>query len=270
MAETWAFIKMDGTGNDFIIFDRRAMSAPQLSADTVKALADRNHPTTKGCDQLIVLSDTDDADVHMRIYNADGGEVDACGNATRCVGWLLGGDVLIETAVGLLQAKRDGKASISVDMGEPKFDWQDIPLVEERDTLHTDISAGALSDAVCVSMGNPHAVFFVEDADNTDVTTHGPKLENDSLFPERANIGVAQIIDRDTIRLRVWERGTGETQACGTGACAAAIAANRRDLANRDVTIHVNGGTLHISWEENNHVILSGEVYEHFRGEVEI
>ena len=267
------FIKMHGLGNDFVIVDaRRRGFAPD--AGQVRAIAHRR--TGIGFDQLITLRRPSDraVDAAFTIHNADGGEVDACGNAARCVAWMAmqesGRDsVRLETAAGLLAARRAGPLAVAVDMGEPRFGWRDIPLAEERDTLHLGLSRGPLADAAAVSMGNPHAVFFVDDAEAVDLAALGPALEHDTLFPERANIGVAENRGADRMRLRVWERGAGLTMACGTGACAALVAAHRRGHAGRRATIELDGGPLEIAWGEDNRVTMTGPVAVSFRGAID-
>jgi diaminopimelate epimerase len=222
-----------------------------------------------GFDQAMVLYPPKNplADVYCDIWNADGGMVGACGNGTRCVAWYMMRDtgldhVVIETQAGLLGASKADADGISVDMGEPLIEWAQIPLSEPMDTLKLlGFDEFKLTNPVAVNMGNPHCVFFVENADLAPVQEVGPKIEHDPLFPERTNVGFAQIISRNQIRLRVWERGVGETKACGTGACAALVAGVRRDLCERDVTIKVNGGTLAIDWRaSDNHVIMTGPI----------
>jgi diaminopimelate epimerase len=264
------FIKMHGLGNDFVVLDARK-HALVIDAAQARAIADRRRGV--GCDQLIVIEPPhrSGAAAFMRIRNADGGEVEACGNAARCVGALLLGEmgakrVAIETGAGLLEAEAGGDGGITVDLGPARTGWREIPLARDSDTAHVPLEAGPLRDPVCTSMGNPHATFFVADAEAVDLATLGPKLEHDPLFPERANIGVAQILGRQRIRLRVWERGAGLTLACGTGACAALVAASRRGLADRSAEILVDGGKLHVVWREDGHVTLSGAVAESFRG----
>ena len=261
------FIKMHGLGNDFVVLDARA--APlRLSADQVRAIADRRAGV--GCDQLITLERAERADVFMRIHNADGGEVEACGNGARCVARLLMEEratdhVSIETEVGLLRAESAGE-QVAVDMGAPRLDWTEIPLAEARDTLHLGLERGPLADPVGVNMGNPHAVFFVAEAEAVDLAALGPELETDSLFPERANIGVAEVRGKADIRLRVWERGVGLTKACGTGACAALVAAARRGLTGRGASVTLDGGVLEIEWQGDNHVRMTGPVATSFMG----
>ena len=229
-----------------------------------------------GCDQIVVLEPPANgrADVFLRFRNADGGEVDACGNGTRCAAALVmaetGRDNLtIETGAGLLSVRAAGPGRIAVDMGEARTAWADIPLAREMDTLHLDLKRGPLADPVAVNVGNPHAVFFVDDAAAVDLATLGPELEHDPLFPERANIEAAQVTGADTLRVRVWERGTGITRACGTGACAAAVAAVRRELTGRRVTVVLDGGPLEIEWREDGHVMMTGPVATVFTGELD-
>lgn len=265
-----AFLKMHGLGNDFVVFDRRNGGVP-LSAAEAKRVADRKLGI--GADQVItLLPDGDGADVFMQINNADGSEVAACGNATRCVARVLfdelGRDVMVRTRADLLTA-RQGSAGIAVDMGAPGLEWRDIPLALEMDTLALPLASQIepqLADPVAVSMGNPHAVFFVSDADDVDMELIGPPLEHDSLFPERANINVATIRSRDHIRLRVWERGVGLTMACGTGACATLVAAVRRGLSERRAIVELDGGELIIEWRDDHHVIMEGPAALSFSG----
>lgn len=257
---------MDGTGNDFVIFDAREKKL-ELNAAQVKHIADRGNKITGGCDQVIIVESSKSADCFMRIYNADGGEVESCGNASRCVAWILMEEkqkdvVAIDTAGGIVHARRVGRRRVCVDMGTPRLEWRSIPLAREEDTLHLPLKSGALSDPVGVNMGNPHAVFFVPDVERIDLQTHGPMLERHALFPERANIGVAQIISADKIKLRVFERGAGETLACGTGACAALVAASRRGLTGREATIQLKGGELQVEWNTGGHVLMTGDVSE--------
>ncbi len=265
-----AFIKMHGLGNDFVVVDARARAFSPAPAH-VRALADRR--TGVGCDQLIVIENPTNglADAFMRIRNADGGEVAACGNAARCVAALLMREkgarhAVIETTAGLLNAEAADGGLISVDMGRVRFDWRDIPLAEAADTLHLGIEAGPLRDPVAVNVGNPHAVFFVEDAECAPIELFGPVIERHPLFPERTNVEAAQVLARDRIRLRVWERGVGLTRACGTGACAAAVAAGRRGLADRKVTVMLDGGSLRIEWLPNDHVLMIGPAATSFTG----
>ena len=254
---------MHGLGNDFVIFDGR--DAPvEMTQARVRTLADRR--TGIGCDQLIVLEPSDRADVRMRIWNSDGGEVESCGNAARCVALLLGNAGWIETAGGLLAASADG-STVTVDMGEPSFGWDEIPLAYPMDTAAMPVGWEALSEPFAVNVGNPHIVFFVEDARAVELERLGPLIENDPLFPERINVNVASI-EPGAVRLRVWERGSGLTQACGTGACATAVAAVSRRLAASPVEIRLPGGSLNLAWEPGNTIAMSGPASLVFEGEV--
>ncbi len=268
-----AFTKMHGLGNDFVVIDARR-HALSLGAEAARRIADRHRGV--GCDQVIVIEPARNgaADAFMRIVNADGSEVAACGNAARCVAALLMQDegrdsARIETLAGLLEAEGLAGGIVAVDMGAPGLGWRDIPLAEPCDTLHLDIASGPLKDPVAVSMGNPHAVFFVPDADAIDLAALGPGLEHHKMFPDRANIGVVALRARDDLRVRVWERGAGLTLACGTGACAALVASVRRGLAERRATVTLDGGPLAIEWREDDHVLMSGPVAVAFTGALE-
>ena len=264
------FAKMHGLGNDFVVFDARG--APlALDGARVRAIADRR--TGVGCDQVIVVEPPRNGgtDAYLRFWNQDGGEVAACGNGTRCAARLLLDEteqtsMILETDAGRLTAQEAGGGQVRVDMGPARLDWRDIPLARATDTLHVAVGAGPLGDAVAVNMGNPHAVFFVDDVDAVPLEALGPGLETDPLFPEHANIGVAQRLADDCLRLRVWERGAGLTQACGTGACAAAVAGARRGLTGRSVTVVLDGGELGILWREDGHVEMTGPTAASFTG----
>jgi diaminopimelate epimerase len=265
------FVKMHGLGNDFVVFDFR--EAPlRLDASQAQAIADRK--TGIGCDQLITLLPDESADAFMRIQNADGDEVDACGNASRCVGAMLMDEsgsqsITLQTNAGLLVCSRDGDSSIvSVDMGVPALDWQTIPLSREMDTIQGDFEHGPVGGPGFANIGNPHAVFFVDDAEAIAVDKIGPEIETDPLFPERINVEFAQIISPELIRMRVWERGVGITRACGTGACATMVAASRRGLVGREATIRLDGGDLHLTWDDNDHIIMTGDTHTAYRGQV--
>lgn len=257
------FVKMHGLGNDFVVLDSRETEMPAITQRLAAALADRK--TGIGCDQLIQLGPSTMADLHMRIFNADGGEVAACGNATRAVGLLHGRAARIETLAGILHASpADG--GIAVDMGRPRLEWQEIPLAYAMDTHALPVAWDELEGPCAVSMGNPHAVFFVPECNAVPLDRLGPEIEHDPLFPERVNVNVATVISRQAIRLRVWERGAGETRACGTGACATAVAAMRRGLTDREVTVSLAGGDLAIAWREDGTVLMTGPAVESFRG----
>lgn len=254
---------MHGLGNDFVVLDGRAQALPAMDAQLAAALADRR--TGIGCDQLIVLEPSTAADFRMRIFNSDGSEVEACGNATRAVGLLHGRPATIETLGGLLRAE-PASAGIAVELPAPRLEWQQIPLAYAMDTLAMPVGWDGLDGPVAVNVGNPHAVFFVDDVDAVALAGIGPEIEHDPLFPERVNVNVAQVTAPDAIRLRVWERGAGETRACGTGACATAIAAMRRGLTGRRVTVSQPGGDLVIEWRADGAILMTGPATESFRG----
>lgn len=260
------FRKMHGLGNDFVVIDARERPVA-MTARRAAALADRM--TGIGCDQLIVLEPSQAADVRMRIFNPDGGEVEACGNASRAVGLLLaeetGGQTRIETLGGTITARTDAQG-ISVAMGVPRFGWDQIPLAYAMDTLALPVAWEDLAAPVAVNVGNPHVVFFVPDCRAVDLARLGPLIEHDPLFPERINVNVATLTGPDAIVLRVWERGAGLTRACGTGACATAVAAMRRRLTGRQVTVTLPGGPLTIVWDETDDVIMTGPATTSFHG----
>ena len=257
------FVKMHGLGNDFVVLDGRAAPLPVIDSGAASALSDRHIGI--GCDQLILLEPSDVADLRMRIFNADGSEVESCGNATRAVGLLHGSAATIETKGGLLQATPN-EHGISVEMGIPSFEWDRIPLAYAMDTLHMPTGWEDLEDPTAVNVGNPHVIFFVPDCDALDLARLGPLIEHDPLFPKRVNVNAATVTGRDAIRLRVWERGAGLTRACGTGACATAIGAMRRKLVDRRVTVALPGGSLLIEWRDDSQIVMTGPANESFRG----
>jgi len=264
------FHKMQGLGNDFVILDRRSGKL-SLSAAQIRRIADRRQGV--GCDQILCLEPAERADVFMRVYNADGSEVGACGNGTRAVARLImeergASRAAIETAAGVLPVTVSVQG-YTVDMGRPRFGWDEIPLARPMDTLALDLAQGPLVEPVAVNLGNPHAVFFVDDAEAVPLAELGPLLETDPLFPERANIGVAEVQGRRSIRLRVWERGAGLTQACGSGACAALVAAARRELTERSAEVRLDGGTLKIAWTEADRVLMTGPAAHSFKGRLD-
>ena len=262
------FTKMHGLGNDFVVLDARARPLPAMNTAIVRRLADRHEGI--GCDQLIVLEPprVGTADLGMRIFNNDGSEVGACGNASRAVALLLGKPASIATSGGVIAVSpQDGGAT--VDMGVPRFDWEAIPLAYAMDTSAMPVGWDELENPAAVNVGNPHVVFFVPDCDAVDLARIGPLIENDSLFPERINVNVATVMGHGAIRLRVWERGAGLTRACGTGACATAVSAMRRRLVSESVEVALAGGTLTIAWDERNGIQMSGPAIESFRGEFE-
>lgn len=251
------FRKMHGAGNDFVVIDSRGRG-PSMTPALARAIGDRHRGV--GFDQLAELRDDDgNADIALDFWNADGSRAGACGNATRCVADLVmgesGGDSLdIRTARGLLRAERR-EGAIWVNMGMPLLDWRDIPLSQAADTLHLPLAG----DPAAVGMGNPHCVFLVEDAEAVALETLGPRIEHDPLFPERTNAEWASMAGSDRLRMRVWERGTGVTLACGSGACAVAVAAHRRGLTGRRVEIVADGGVLAVDWRDDG-VWLTGPV----------
>jgi diaminopimelate epimerase len=267
------FIKMHGLGNDFAIFDARKAALPELD---IVALSNRK--TGIGFDQMAILrvSDNaaDNADCIMDIYNGDGSRVGACGNMTRCVADILIKEsgkeaVTIQTDAGLLKCCASDKQAgwISVDMGVPKVEWNSIPLAYECDSASVPIEIDGYGQPFTVNVGNPHAVFFIDDVTAVKLETIGPSIETHDMFPERINVEFAQIIDQQNIRMRVWERGTGITQACGTGACATLIAAASKGLSVRSAYIQLDGGALHIEWrEDDGHIIMSGPVAYVYEG----
>ena len=270
------FLKMNGAGNEITILDLRG-SGLAIEPAEARAIA-RNSGTA--FDQLMVLFDpqTPGTDAFMRIFNTDGSESSACGNGTRCVSWyLLEGQVrdrlILETAAGRLDARRDGPLTFTIDMGRPRFGWQDIPLsrpvasIDAVDFSFETSNGKMLTHPACVNMGNPHAIFFVEDVEAYALDVNGPLLEHNSLFPERANISLVHVVDRHHLIQKVWERGAGLTLACGSGACAAAIAAARKGLAERKVRISLPGGDLMIEWRaSDDHVLMTGPVALEHRG----
>jgi len=264
------FLKMHGLGNDFVVLDGRD-TAIAVDAASACALADRR--TGIGCDQVILLEPPrhPTAEVAMRIRNPDGGEAEACGNATRCVAALLHREtgeirMQIETVAGLLDAEVLSDDRVAVDMGPVRTGWDEIPLARPIDTERVPLALGPLAEPVCTNIGNPHATFFVADVEAIDLAALGPILECDPLFPHRANIGVAAVGEHGNIRLRVWERGAGITRACGSGACAAVVAAHRRGLAGRRALVALDGGSLDIVWREDGHVVMTGPVAWSFEG----
>jgi diaminopimelate epimerase len=268
------FRKMHGLGNDFVVLDARGGPLPMTPARAA-AIADRHRGV--GCDQVIVMEPAPPgADVFMRILNPDGSEAGACGNATRCVAALVaeerGADrVVVRTISGDLPVERRPGGLWRADMGPPRLRWDDIPLAHKADTLHLPLALGPVADAAACFMGNPHATFFVPDLDAIPVAELGPRLETDPLFPERANIGFAEVIAPDRMRLVIWERGAGMTLACGSGACAAMVNAARRGLTGRRARITMPGGDLEMEWrEDDGHVLMTGPVATAFTGSLDL
>ncbi len=259
------FHKMHGLGNDFVVIDARTVSVDMTTA-RAHAIADRK--TGIGFDQLILLEPSAKADVKMRIFNADGGEVEACGNATRCIALLLNGPANIETVAGILHTE-PAEASATVTLTPPAFDWELIPLAMPMDTRDMPVNWEELERPSAVNVGNPHVIFFVPDCDAVDLEQLGPVIENDPLFPERINVNVATVIGNSRLKLRVWERGVGLTRACGTGACATAVSAIRSGKVTSPVTVSLPGGDLVIDWAEDMPIKMTGPATHVFTGEAD-
>jgi diaminopimelate epimerase len=266
------FTKMHGLGNDFVVVDGRA-GPLGLGAEHYRAVGDRRRGI--GFDQFLTIEPArNGGDAFMRIHNPDGSEAEACGNGTRCVASaLMGetgtGEIRLETVVGTLHCRREADGRVTCGMGPARLDWRDIPLAREVDTLSVDFEGGPLTGGCCVSMGNPHAVFFVDDAEAVDLPRVGPPMETHPMFPARANIEVAHVVSPTEIRMRVWERGAGITQACGSGACAVLVAAVRRGLAERRADVILDGGRLTIEWREDGTVWMTGPVATSFSGTID-
>lgn len=270
-----AFLKMHGLGNDFVVFDARDSILP-LTPDQARKVADRHFGI--GCDTVVVIRPGGaSADATVSFFNADGSESESCFNASRCVARYLMDErglirVKLSTRGGLLVLSDAGKGQVTLDMGPPRLEWQQVPLAEQRDTQNFPLEVGgATLPASVLSMGNPHCVLFVPDAENAPLLALGPRIENLPLFPQRTNVEFAQVLDEGRIRMRVWERGVGVTLACGSGACATAVAAMRRGLTGRKVELILDGGTLTIEWrEEDGHVLMTGPTAMPFRGQVDL
>ena len=273
-----SFLKMHGLGNDFAIFDARTFPFP-LDAAGARIIADRRRGI--GCDQVIVMEPSKKANAFMRIYNADGGEVESCGNAARCVAYLLMAEaetdeVKLDTTGGLLLCRSADGSRVTVDMGEPRLDWREIPMAQAVDTSSFALDVPgfkdrALDGAASVSVGNPHCVLFVDDAEHAPVATLGAAIEQHPWFPLRTNVEFVERRGPTQLRMRVWERGAGITRACGTGACAAVVAASVRGLTERKVSVVLDGGELEIDWRESDgHVLMTGPIAFSFGGEVNL
>ena len=269
------FRKMQGLGNDFAVFDARTRAIAMTPA-LAQRLADRHFGI--GCDTLVmVLPGSATADATLRFFNADGGEVEACGNATRCIARLLMDErglarVRLDSKAGSLLCSDAGKGLVTADMGAPGLDWKEIPLAEATDTMQFQFALdGRALTASAVSMGNPHCILFVGDAEKAPVAQIGPLIETHALFPSRVNVEFAQVLDKSRIRMRVWERGVGITLACGTGACAAVIVGRQRDLLDPQVNVHVRGGELRVDWAgPGEPVWLTGPAEVAFEGHFDV
>ena len=263
------FIKMHGLGNDFVIIDSRSNSY-LINNETIKLISNRRFGV--GCDQVIEMKESKTADIFMKIYNSDGSEAEACGNASRCVAGILFASspkkkLSIETISGIINAESEVDGNIKVDMGKPRFLWNEIPLNENVKEINFD--QFSLKNGLTVNMGNPHIVFFVEDLNNININEIGPYIETYKLFPQRINIEICQIINKNKIKALIWERGAGKTLARGSGACAVLVAAYKNGLSNEKAEILLDGGSLNISWNinTNKHVIMSGPVSVSFLGD---
>lgn len=259
------FIKMNGAGNDFVVLDARQKTL-SLTPEKIRAIAARDNDVTKGCDQLVIIEPGN----FMRLYNADGSTTNACGNATRCIAWLLMEEkqsdaVTITTGAGELQCVRAGDLRVTVDMGAPDLDYHSV-----ANTPEPDVAFAGMGQAFLVSMGNPHAVFFTDAAGQKKLDDFGRMIEEHPAFPNRVNVSAARVIDRGHIELRVWERGAGFTQACGTAACATLVAAAQKKLTGRKADITMPGGTLTIEWRDDNHVWMTGPVETEFESTLDV
>lgn len=259
---------MNGNGNDFVIIDSRVENFSP-TPQQISWIAYRRFGI--GCDQLIILRDSKNADVFMEVYNADGSQSGACGNATRCIGHLVMGtskkEARIETKAGILVATRADNDEVSVNMGEPVLEWNKIPIAQDIDIMALPIEMGPLVEPVAVGMGNPHMVFFVDNVEGFKLRQYGRHLEHHSLFPERANVSAVQILARNHLKMKIWERGVGKTLSCGTAACAALVAAQLHDLADNKAYVDQPGGRLTIEWQDNGPVIMTGKVAISFEGQ---
>jgi diaminopimelate epimerase len=264
------FIKMHGLGNDFVVLDS-TKNQYNINKASIQLISNRRFGV--GCDQVIEMKHSDKEDIYMKIYNADGTEAEACGNAARCIAGLLFASspkkaVSIETIAGVLKAESEENGLIKVDMGKPKFFWKDIPL--SMNISEINFEELTLKNGLAINIGNPHIVFFVKDLDAVDINRIGPLIENNSLFPEKVNVEICQLENRKKIKVLVWERGAGNTLACGSGACAALVAAYKNSLSEPQAEIVLDGGSLNITWNigSDEHVIMSGPIAVSFLGDL--
>jgi diaminopimelate epimerase len=270
-----AFRKMNGLGNDFVVIDARERPV-DISVAQARAIADRKSGI--GCDQIIVMEKSSLADVRMRIWNAEGGEVESCGNASRCIADIVMDEkgttsATIDTKGGFLVGKRAGKLMVTIDNGKPRFDWDQIPLSEKfADTRHIELQVGPIDAPLMhspsvVNVGNPHCIFWVDDLDVINLGRVGPMLENHPLFPERTNVEMVKVVSRNHVIVNVWERGAGLTQACGTAACAVMAAGHRIKIIDAHCRVTLPGGDLMMSIDESNgHVIMTGPLAYDYEG----
>ncbi len=266
------FVKMHGLGNDFVIIDNRVFNY-QFDKLQITKISDRKLGI--GCDQFILIHGPDSGDARMQIFNKDGSEAEACGNGARCVAWLLMEEagtknIFIQTVSGILEAKLHDHMEVSVNMGKPKTDWHEIPMIIAMDTNKLDIVIDDLANPSAVNVGNPHVVFFVDNLAEVEIEEVGRSIENHYYFPKKTNVNFAQVLDRNTIKLRTFERGVGLTLACGTGACASAQAAFNRNLIDRKVKVEQDGGDLQITIHSNRNIEMRGKIEKSFVGVIEI
>ena len=260
--------KMDGLGNDFIIFDQRRKSV-SLNKEQIIKISDRNNI---GCDQVIFIENDKNSDAFLKFYNSDGGEISACGNGSRCVAYLLMKEnnnkkISLGTKVGILQAELNDKNLVCINMGQPNFEWDKIPLVKKMDNKNLEIKINGvdgkeITGGFSLSVGNPHIIFFVEDFNRFNLKEIGPKIEHHNYFPEKCNVTLASIKNKNHVKVKVWERGVGLTKACGTAACATAVSGAILKLSERYVDIEFIGGLLNINWKKDNNIYMTGKVSE--------
>ena len=260
--------KMDGLGNDFIIFDIRKKSF-LTTKDQIIKISDRN---SIGCDQVIFIDKDESSNAFLKFYNSDGGEISACGNGSRCVAYLLMKEnnskkISLRTKVGILQADLNDKNLVSINMGEPNFEWNKIPLLKKMNNQNLEIKIDSIDGKEVIggfslSIGNPHVIFFVEDFNKFNLKEIGPKIENHNYFPEKCNVTLANVKNRKHVKVKVWERGAGLTKACGTAACATAVSGAVLKLSERCVDIEFPGGLLNIDWKKDNNIYMTGMVSE--------
>ena len=258
--------KMDGLGNDFIIFDNRKKSF-SLTKDQIIKISDRKNI---GCDQVIFVENDDTNDAFLKFYNSDGGETSACGNGSRCVAYFLMEEenkknVSLKTKVGILNSNLSGKNSVRINMGKPNFKWNKIPLIKEMDHKNLNIKINSkdgkeIIGGFSLNVGNPHVVFFVEDVDDFNLNEIGPKIESHNYFPQKCNVTIANVKNTKHIKVKVWERGAGLTKACGTAACATGVASAKLKLTDRETNIEFQEGSLNINWHKDNNIYMTGEV----------
>ena len=270
---TIPFIKMHGLGNDFVIIDHR-LSTNVLDSSQITHLGNRRRGI--GFDQLLTIFPArGDGDVFLKINNPDGSEAEACGNGTRCVADLVMREgnlskITIETVAGKLYCHRTRDNNVSANMGIVKTNWDEIPLIQPADTSRVQLEDAPFTECCCVNIGNPHAVFFCDDADAVDLRAIGPILEKNKMFPKGANIEFATVKSNNQIRMRVWERGAGITEACGSGACAVLVASARNGLTGRRAEVILDGGSLDIEWIDDGSILMTGPTTVSFRGEVSL